>query len=145
MSTATITTTTEKNELSNYRTADLSDVLGHTVCDATHGLEAVRAMARALAEAIPDDPEDKPDPDMVRELSGHVLDVWREVKMLTANGEPVAEPFMEQIDLEVMALTLDADDPERLEKTAASAVEAAGKLLSFHAQALLDSLPAAAA
>ncbi len=47
---------------------------------------------------------------------------------------------MEQIDLEVLALTLDAD-PERLEQTAASAVAAAGKLLSFHAQALLGSLP----
>ena len=65
--------------------------------------------------------------------------------MLTANGEPVIEPFMEQIDLEVMALTLDADDPERLEKTTASAFEAAGKLLSFHGQALLDSLPATTA
>ena len=145
MSTATITTTTEKNDMHNHRTADLSVVLGHTVCDASHGLEAVRAMARALAEAIPDDPEDKPDADKVRELSGHVLHVWREVKLLTANGEPVAEPFMEQIDLEVMALTLDADDPERLEKTAASAVEAAGKLLSFHAHALVDNLPVAAA
>ncbi len=71
--------------------------------------------------------------DKVSELSSLVLDVWREVKMLTANGESVAEPFMEQIDLEVLALTLDADDPERLEKTAASAVAAAGNLLSFHA------------
>ena len=145
MSTATISTTTEKNELHNHRTANLSEVLGHTVCDASHGLEAVRAMARALADAIPDDPEDKPDPDKVSELSGHVLDVWREVKLLTADGESVAEPFMEQIDLEVMALTLDADDPERLEKASASAVEAAGQLLSFHAQALLDNLPVAAA
>ena len=102
-------------------------------------------MAHALAEAIPDDPEDKPEADKLRELSGHVLDIWREVKSLAADGEPVAEPFMEQIDLEVMALTLDADDPERLEMTAASAVEAAGRLLSFHAQALLDSLPVAAA
>ena len=50
---------------------------------------------------------------------------------------------MEQIDLEVLALTLDADGPERLERTAASAVEAAGKMLSFHGQALLDSLPTA--
>ena len=145
MSTATITTTTEKNEMHNHRTANLSEVLGHTVCDASHGLEAVRAMARALAEAIPDDPEDKADPGKVRELSGHVLHVWREVKMLTANGEPVIEPFMEQIDLEVMALTLDADDPERLEKTAASAVEAAGQMLSFHGQALLGNLSVAAA
>ncbi len=145
MSTATFTTTTEKNEMHNHRTANLSEILGHTVCDASHGLEAVRAMARALADAIPDDPEDKPDPDMVRELSGHVLDVWREVKMLTTDGKPVAEPFMEQIDLEVMALTLDADDTERLEKTAASAIAAAGKLLSFHGQALLDSLPATTA
>ena len=145
MSTATTTTTTEKNEMHNHRTANLSVVLGHTVCDASHGLETVRAMARALADAIPDDPEDKPGRDKVRELSSHVLDVWREVKMLIANGEPVAEPFMEQINLEVMALTLDADDPERIEKTAASAVAAAGKLLSFHGQALLDSLPATTA
>ncbi len=145
MSTATVTTTTETNVLHNHRTANLSEVLGHTVCDASHGLEAVRAMARALADAIPDDPEDKPDAEKVRELSSHVLAVWREVKMLNADGESVAEPFMEQIDLEVMALTLDADDPERLEKTAASAVEAVGKLLSFHGQALLDSLPATTA
>ena len=61
--------------------------------------------------------------------------------MLTADGEAVKEPFMEQIDLEVLVLTFEADDPERIEKTAASAVEAAGKLLSFHAQALLNSRP----
>ena len=145
MSTATISTTTEKNAMHNHRTATFSEVLGHTVCDASHGLEAVRAMARALAEAIPDDPEDKADPDKVRELLSLTFEVWREVKMLNADGEPVAEPFMEQIDLEVLALTMDADDPERLEKTAASAVEEAGKLLSFHAQALLDNLPVAAA
>ncbi len=65
--------------------------------------------------------------------------------MLTADGETVKEPFMEQIDLEVLALTFEADDPERLQKTAASAVEAAGKLLSFHGQALLDRLPTDAA
>ena len=115
------------------------------MCDAIHGLEKVRAMAHALAEAMPNDPEDKPDPDKVRELSSRTLDVWLEVKMLTSNGEVAEEPSMEQIDLEVLALTFEADDPERLEKTAASAVEAAGKLLSFHGQALLDSLPVAAA
>ena len=54
----------------------------------------------------------------------------------------MAEPFIEQIHLEFLALTMEADDPERLERTAASAVAAAGQLLSFHAQALLDSLPA---
>ena len=145
MSTATITTITEKNELHNHRTAEMSETLGHGVCDVSHNLEAVRAMARALAAAVPDDPGDKPDPDKVRELSSCVLDVWREVKMLNADGGPVAEPFMEQIDLEVLALTMDADDPERLEKTAASAVEAAGKILSFHGQVLLDSLPVAVA
>ena len=144
MSTATIAPTLEKNEAHNYRTAELSDVLGHEVCDAIHGLEKVRAMAHALAEALPDDPEEKPDPDKVRELSSRTLDVCREVKMLTVSGEPTEELFMEQIDLEVMALALEADDLERLEKTAASAVEAAGKLLSFHGQALLDQLPAEA-
>ena len=123
----------------------MSDVLGHEVCDAVHGIEAVRAMAHALAEALPDEPDDKPDPDKVRELTSRTLDVWREIKVLTSNGEAPTEPFMEQINLEVMALTFEADDPERLEKTAASAVEAAGKLLSFHGQALLDQLPAAAA
>ena len=141
MSTATI----ERNETHNYRTAAMSDALGHEVCGAIHGLNKVRAMAHALAEALPDDPEDKPDPDKVRELSRRTLDVWREVKMLTSNGEAPEEPFMEQIDLEVLALALEADDPERLEKTAASAVEAAGKLLSFHGQVLLDQLPAATA
>ena len=145
MSTATITKTTEKNEMHNYRTAEMSETLGHSLCDASHGLDAVRAMAHALAEAVPDDPEDKANPDKVRELSSRTLAVWREVKFLTADGEPVAEPFSEQIDLEVMALTMDAADPARLEKTAASAVEAAGRLLSFHAQALLDNLPVAAA
>ena len=98
-------------------------------------------MAHALAEAVPDEPEDKPDPDKVRELTSRTLNVWREVKMLNSNGEVAAEPFKEQIDLEVMALTMDADDPERLEKTAASAVEAVGKMLSLHAQALLNSRP----
>lgn len=141
MSTATIKTTIEKNEMHNHRTAEMSETLGHTVCDASHGLEAVRAMARVLGEAIPDAPSDEPDPDKLRELSGHVLNVWREVKMLNADGEPVEEPFTERIDLEVLALTMDADDPERLEKTAASAVEAVGNLLSFHGQALLDSRP----
>ena len=145
MSTATITTTIEKNETHNYRTADLSEVLGHSVCDAAHALETVRAMAHALAEAVPDDPEDKADPDKVRELSSRTLDAWREVKILTAGGEATEEPSMEQIDLEVLALTMDADDPERLEQTAASAVQAATKLFSSHAQALLDSLPVAAA
>ena len=141
MSTATI----ERNDVHNYRTAEMSDVLGHEVCGAVHGVEKVRAMAHALAEALPDDPEDKADPDKLRELTSRTLDVWREVKMLTADGEVVEEPSMEQIDLEVMALTLEADDPERLEKTAASAVEAAGKLLSFHGQALLDNFPVATA
>lgn len=98
-------------------------------------------MAHALAEAVPDGPEDKPDPDKVLELSSRTLAVWREVKLLTADGEPIEETFMEQINLEILALTMDADDPERLEKTAASAVEAASKLLSLHGQALLDSLP----
>ncbi len=141
MSTATI----ERNDVHNYRTAEMSDVLGHEVCDAVHSLEKVRVMAHALAEALPDDPEDKADPDKLRELTTRTLDVWREIKVLTSDGDVAAEPFMEQIDLEVLALTLEADDPERLEKTAASAVEAAGKLLSFHGQALLDQLPAAAA
>ena len=137
MSTATI----EKNDVHNYRTADLSEVLGHSVCGAFHSLEIASSLAHALAEALPDDPEDNADPDKVRELTSKTIDAWREVKMLAAGGEPAKEPFMEQIDLEVLALTLDADDPERLEKTAASAFEAAGKLLSFHAQALLDSRP----
>ena len=141
MSTATVTPTIERNEEQNYRTAEMSDVLGHEVCDAVHGLEAVRAMAHALAEALPDEPEDKPDPDKVRELTHCTLDVWREVKILTSNGQMAEEPSQEQVDLEVMALTMDADDPERLEKTAASAVEAAGKLLSLHAQALLNCRP----
>ena len=145
MSTATITPTIEKNEVHNYRTSEISDVLGHEMCGAIHGLEKVREMAHALAKALPDDPEDKPDPDKVQELTSRTLDVWREVKALTADGEVAEEPSMEQIDLEVLALTFEADDPERLEKTAASAVEAAGKLLSFHGQALLDRLPADAA
>ena len=137
MSTATI----EKNDVHNYRTADMSDALGHGVHSAIDSLETARAMAHALAEALPDDPDDKVDPDRVRELTSRTLDTWREVKMLTADGVAAEEPFMEQIDLEVLALTMAADDPERLEKTAASAVEAAGKLLSFHAQALLNSRP----
>ena len=145
MTTATIATTTERNEAHNYRTAEISDVMGHEVCDAIHGVEAVRAMAHALAEALPDDPEDRPDPGKVRELTSRTLDVWREVKMLTANEETTEEPFMEQIDLEVIALTFEADDPERLEKTAASAAEAAGRLLSFHGHALLNSIPVATA
>ncbi len=139
MSTATI----ERNDVHNYRTSEMSDVLCHEVCDAAHGLEAIRAMAHALAEALPDDPDDNPDPDKVRELTSRTLDVWREVKMLTSDGEMAKEPFMEQIDLEVTALTFEADDPERLEKTAASAVTAAGKLLSFHGQFPLDSRPTA--
>ncbi len=141
MPTATIDIN-EANDVHNYRTADMSDVLGHEVHDAIDGLETARAMAHALAEALPDDPDDKADPDKVRELTSRTLEVWREVKMLTTDGEAVKEPFMEQIDLEVLALTFEADDPERLEKTATSAVEAAGKLLSFHGQALLDRLPA---
>ena len=141
LSTATI----ERNDVHNYRTAEMSDVLGHEVCDAIHGVETIRAMAHALAEALPDDPENKPDPDKVRELTSRTLDVWRQAKMLTTTGEVAEEPFMEQINLEVLALTFEADDPERLEKTAVSAVEAAGKLLSFHAKALLNSLPVAAA
>ncbi len=137
MSTATI----EKNDVHNYRTADMSDALGHGVHSAIDSLETARSMAHALAEALPDDPDGKVDPDKVRELTNRTIDTWREVKMLTANGEAAQEPFMEQIDLEVMGLTFEADDPERLEKTAASAVEAAGKLLTFHGQALLNSRP----
>ena len=56
LSTATITPTIEKNEVHNYRTAELSDVLGHEVCGAIHGLKTARAMAHALAEALPDNP-----------------------------------------------------------------------------------------
>ena len=137
MSTATI----EKNDVHNYRTADMSDALGHGVHSAIDSLETARSMAHALAEALPDDPDAKVDPDKVRELTNRTIDTWREVKMLTADGEAAQEPFMEQIDLEVMALTFEADDPERLEKTATSAVEAAGKLLIFHGQALLSSRP----
>ena len=137
MTTATI----EKNDVHNYRTADMSEALGHGVHSAIDSLETARSMAHALAEALPDDPDDKVDPDKVRELTSRTLDTWREVKMLTADGEAAQEPFMEQIDLEIMDLTMAADDPERLEKTAASAVEAVGKLLAFHAQALLYSRP----
>ncbi len=137
MSTATI----ERNDVHNYRTAEMSQALGHGVCSAIYGLETVRAMAHALAEALPDDPEDRADPDKVRELTARTINTWREVKNLTAEGKAAQEPFMEQIDLEVLALTMAADEPERLEKTTASAVEAAGRLLSFHAQALLDSRP----
>ena len=135
MSTATI----ETNDVHNYRTADMSDALGHGVHSAIDSLETARSMAHALAEALPDDPDAKVDPDKVRDLTSRTIDTWREVNMLTADGVAAAEPFMEQIDLEVLALTMAADDPERLEKTAASAVEAAGKLLAFHGQALLDS------
>ena len=137
LSTATI----ERNDVHNYRTAEMSDVLGHVVHSAIDGLETARAMAHALAEALPDDPDDKADPERVGELARRTIDTWREVKKLTAGVEKAAEPFMEQIDLEVLALTLEPDDPERLEKTAASAVEAAGKLLSLHVQALLDTRP----
>ena len=98
-----------------------------------------------LAQALPDDPDDKADPDKVRELTRRTLDTWREVRKLTHGVDAATEPFQEQIDLEVMALTMDADDPERLEKTAASAVEAAGQLLSFHGQALLGGFPVATA
>jgi len=54
---------------------------------------------------------------------------------LTNGVDAAEEPFAEQSDLDVMVLTMDAQDRERLEKTAASAVEAAGKLLAFHSQA----------
>ena len=73
-------------------------------------------------------------------MTRRTIDTWREVRKLTHGVDAATEPFQEQIDLEVLALTLDADDPQRLENTAASAVEAAGKLLSFHGQALPDSL-----
>ena len=137
MSTATI----ETNDVHNYRTADMSDALGHVVHSAIYGLKTARAMAHALAEALPDDPDDKADPDRVRELTQRTIDTWREVKKLTHGVDAASEPFKEQITLEVMALTMEAGDPERLEKTAASAVEATGKLLSFHAQALLVGRP----
>ena len=65
----------------------------------------------------------------------------REVKTLTANREVAEELSRERIDLEVMALSMVADDPEQREQTAASAVEAVSKLLSLHAQMLLDSHP----
>ena len=128
MSTATI----ETNDVHNYRTAEMSDALVHSVHSAIDGLETARAMAHALAEALPDDPDDRADPVRVAELTCRTIDTWREVKRLTEGAGAASEPFTEQIDLEVMALTMEADDPERLEKTAASAVEAAGKLLSFH-------------
>lgn len=63
MSIATITPTIERNDVHNYRTAEMSDVLGHEVCDAIHGLETVRDMAHAPAEALPDDSDVKADPD----------------------------------------------------------------------------------
>ena len=85
--------------------------------------------------------EDKPNPDKVRELTSRTLDVWQEVKILNANGDPAEEPSAEQIDLEVLSLTMGADEPERLAITAASAVAAAGTLFSIHAQGLLDSHP----
>ncbi|MCY4556509.1 MAG: hypothetical protein OXF79_09060 [Chloroflexi bacterium] len=53
MSTATITTTIEMNDVHNYRTADMSDVLGHEVHGAIDGLKTARAMAHALAEPFP--------------------------------------------------------------------------------------------
>lgn len=139
MSTATI----EINDVHNYQTADISDILADGVYSAIDSLETARAMANALAEALPDDPDDKPDPDRVRELTRRTIDTWREIKRLTVGAEAAEQPSKEQIDLEFMALTMDAGDPERLAKTAASAVEAAGKLLSVHAQALLDSLTSA--
>ena len=96
-------------------------------------------MAHALAEALPDDPDDKADPDRVRELTHRTIETWREVRKPTDGVDAASEPFKEQIALEVMALTMEADGPERLEKIAESAVEATGKLLSLHAQELLVS------
>ena len=61
--------------------------------------------------------------------------------MLTAGVDATEEPSVEQIDLEVLALTMDAHDPQRLEKTAESAVDAAGRLFSLHAQSLLHICP----
>ena len=128
MSAATIAITTEKNKMHNHRTGDLSEILGHSVCDAAHSLQTVGAMAHPLAEAVPDDPEDQPDPDKVRDLSQITIDAWHEVKMLTAGVDATDEPSMEQIDLEVLVLSMDARDPQRLEKTAESAVAATGRL-----------------
>ena len=81
------------------------------------------------------------DPDRVRELTRWTIETWWEVKILTDGAEAAEEPSKEQIDLEFMVLTMDAGDPERLAKTAASPVAAAGKLLLVHTQALLASLP----
>ena len=69
-----------------------------------------------LPNPFRDDPDDKADPDKVLELTSRTIDAWREVKLLTAEGTATEEPSMEQIDLEVLALTMSADDPERLEK-----------------------------
>ena len=77
LSTVTIAPTIERNEVHNYWTAAMSDSWATECCDAVDGLEDVRAMAHALAEALPDEPEDKPDPDKVRELTSRTLDVWR--------------------------------------------------------------------
>ena len=81
------------------------------------------------------------DPEKVRELTRRTVDTWREVKKLTNGVDAAEEPFAEQIDPDVMVLTIDAHHRERLETTFASAVEAAGKLLAFHSQALLISRP----
>ncbi len=62
MSTATITATIETNEMHNHRTADLSEVLGHTVCDASHGLEAVPAWPARWPTPFPTIPRTSPIP-----------------------------------------------------------------------------------
>ena len=54
MSTATI----EKNDVHNYRTADISDALGDGVHSAIDSLATARSMAHVLAEALPDDADD---------------------------------------------------------------------------------------
>ena len=57
--------------------------MSHGLHSAIDSLETARAMAHALAIAVPDDPDEKPDPDKVRELTRRTIDVWREAKMLT--------------------------------------------------------------
>ena len=68
MSTATITTTIEKNEVHNCRTSEISDVLGHEMCGAVHGLEKVREMVHGVSEALSDDLAARP-----RNMAGEAL------------------------------------------------------------------------
>ena len=112
--------------------------MSHGVRATEGALETIRATARTIAEALPDDPNTRPNAAKVVEVIQRASTVWRKVKTITDGAEEArAGLFKEQIELEALALSAEPDSPEVLRRAAESALRASQELVALQAQGMM--------